>query len=152
MEGNIYTKTGQTLKVFGILFGIIFFYYNAFDFSPGYTNEMILVFLGGLFGGIVTFLILFFVGRYLYNLGNKDDIPLKHIKDWPKTLKVIGLISLIITILDIIFLSIVFGPCFISSCDGLGEGLVLLFIILPVLGFAILFWLIPFVYYFIKQR
>lgn len=152
MEKNIYTNTGQTLKISGIIVGILTFLINAFDFSPGKPNEMILAVLGGLLGGAVVFLVLFYLGRYLYNLGiNKTNLPLKHIKDWPQLLKITGIISLIIIILDVIFFFIVFGPCFIQ-CDGLGEGLVLLFIILPVLGFAVLLWIVPFIYYFLKQK
>jgi hypothetical protein len=162
-ESNLYTKTGKFIKIFAVLFGIwsifaiikVTFYlskYGSSNLEILINNTVVFLIL------LILFLIIFFIGGYLINLGNREDTPLKQIKDWPKSLKMVGIISVIIFILDLIIAIFIILPChtkidiFRIKCDDIGTPLILSIINLPILIFAILLWLISFIYYFIKLK
>mgnify|MGYP001557821681 CR=1 FL=1 len=75
------------------------------------------------------------------------------IKELPQWAKVLSVISISLILVDIIIAIVLWTPCFLEGCDGFGQMVITLFLLLPFLGMIIGFWIIGFVLkYFVLRR
>lgn len=157
MESNLYTRFGKILKIPGTILVVVIFLYHITrtlreSSGLGYQNsEILLMILVGILMYTAIFLVVFFTGKYIYNLGTREDTPLKHIRDWPTTLKVIGIIYLgVIIFFMFYFLALLEPSCFglENLCSGDAEKKsVIAVIIIP---FAFISASILFIAFFIE--
>jgi len=92
-----------------------------------------------------------FGGRKFFN--HKLHLyKMKNIKEWQSWLKISGIISLVIIVVDIVILLLLWIPCYTRSCDGFIEGILAVFILLPILGIVIGCWVIGFLIHYLKNN
>jgi hypothetical protein len=73
--------------------------------------------------------------KFKYTESHKDSMVN------PRWLKIIQWTFLAVLALAVILLAIVWAPCFLSRCDGLGEAIFTFFILLPIAAVFLGFWL-----------
>jgi hypothetical protein len=70
----------------------------------------------------------------------------------PTWVKVLGMISILLAIGILSLFLYAWMDCVERTCDGLGIGLFVMFIIVPPLAFIFGAWLLSFLFYYLKTR